>query len=124
MGREERHSVLSNAQTTQAINEGIELRVANRPPSVTDGTLSKVQRPDAECARRALNPGRLLQSAREVSTVPRGEPVFEERFAAAVDRDAAFRDGWHQHNGRRGPVDPTHRVLVGPSSGPWNRGGR
>src|SRR5256712_9113358 len=124
MGREERHSVLSNAQTTQAINEGIELRVANRPPAVADGPLSKVKAPSAEFARRALNPGRLLQSAREVSTVPRGEPVFEERFAAGVDRDAAFRDVSHQNNRRRGPVDPTHRVLVGPSSGPWNREGR
>src|SRR5438132_8737881 len=121
MGREERHSVLSNAQTTQAINEGIEIRVANRPCSVTDGTLSKVQRPHAECARRALNPGRVLQSAREVSTVSRGEPEFEKRLAAGVDRDAAFRDVSYQNNRRRGPVDPTHRVLVGPSSGPWNR---
>src|SRR2546426_11311357 len=98
MGGEQGHSVFSNAQTAHAVNEGVELRAANWLPSVSDRTLSKVQGPHAESARRAENPGRLLQSVGQDSTVARGAAVLEDRFAAGVNPVTTFRDISHQNN--------------------------
>src|SRR5256712_5968388 len=92
MGREQGHSVLTDAETAQPIEESVELRGANRRGSVPDGTLSKMQRTHAERASRPLDPRGLLQSSREVLTVPGREAIFEDRFATGNNPHDAFGD--------------------------------
>src|SRR2546425_6420380 len=79
--------------------------------------------PDSNSAGRTLDPRGLLQSSREISTVSGREAILEDRFAAGIDRHAAFGDIAHEYDGRRSPIKTTHRVLVGASSGPRNREG-
>src|SRR2546428_6581964 len=104
VGREQGHPVLSDPETTQPIDEGIELRAANRRASVPDGTFAKVQRPDTKRAGRPLNPRSLLQAGRAGWTVSGREAILEDRLAIGIDRHAAFGDVAHEDNGRRSPV--------------------
>src|SRR5436309_5541463 len=121
MGGEQSYAVLANADTAQPVEESVEPSGANRRGSVPDGTLSKVQRTHAERAGRPLDPRGLLQSSREVPTVPGREAILEDRFATGIDPHAAFGDIAHEDDGRRSPVETTHRVLVRAASRPGNR---
>src|SRR6266567_6040024 len=86
--REQGERILVDPEPGDAVQESVQLRLPNRVSAVADRALPDMKGRDPDRPGRAVDPRRLLQSAREISAVPRRQAVFEDRLSPGVNAHA------------------------------------